>query len=301
MNTTKTLTKEAEKVKLGESSNVLKEIGKNLMKADTNLKTDEQVKENKKQAARKKAKENRELVEAAKKAERTLDEKEVMLLGELEITIGAGLGAAYETAKALRTIREEKLYRQDYKTFDIYVDEKWNMSRSYVSLLVGFADTVDKLSTFFPDYDFNSLKEGQIRPFLACHLTEEKLKEVFEKAVEIANKENKDKLTGKIVKRAIENVTAVKASKSGKADVGSGIESEGDIDDEGENENEEDAGEDTEPEEVNVIAEVKETIKDLRNLIKEEKKNISKKEGIRIVAIFTQAAKDIEKLLEVGK
>jgi hypothetical protein len=52
-----------------------------------------------------------------------------------------------EVGKALKEIRNERFYKDaGYDTFDEYLDERWDLSRSYASRLINGAATVTKLA-----------------------------------------------------------------------------------------------------------------------------------------------------------
>jgi len=146
MSAKKTLTKEDNKVELGESSNVIGEELKKLLNAETGIQSDEQIKENKKQVKKRKVEESRKihesvLPEVVNETDTQLTtEKQKARFQELESEIGTGLGdiesGTMRIAVALTEIREEKLYRSEYSSFQVYCEERWNLSRGYCNKLV---------------------------------------------------------------------------------------------------------------------------------------------------------------------
>ena len=68
-------------------------------------------------------------------------------LARYEGTIYEGLSTFFEVGKALIEIRNRKLYRADYRTFEHYCRERWNISRPRAYQLIDAADVVDDLST----------------------------------------------------------------------------------------------------------------------------------------------------------
>jgi hypothetical protein len=53
-----------------------------------------------------------------------------------------------EVGKALKEIRDDKLYKDfSYDSFDAYLDERWDLSRSYASRLINGAVTVARLTS----------------------------------------------------------------------------------------------------------------------------------------------------------
>jgi hypothetical protein len=64
--------------------------------------------------------------------------------------------------KALEVIQKAKLYREDFATFEDYVEERWEMSRAHAYRLIQAWPTAEALS---PIGD-TSLNEGQVRELL---------------------------------------------------------------------------------------------------------------------------------------
>lgn len=57
-------------------------------------------------------------------------------LAELEAIIDAGLQTFFEVGNALAEIRERRLYRDQYETFDVYCRERFNFNRQRASQLI---------------------------------------------------------------------------------------------------------------------------------------------------------------------
>jgi hypothetical protein len=74
-----------------------------------------------------------------------LTNPEFKRLMELESVIGKGIEATVKTWIALEEIRDRRLYRQKYGTFDEYCQQKWKMTRQYASLLIKSAAVVKSL------------------------------------------------------------------------------------------------------------------------------------------------------------
>src|SRR6185369_5668665 len=64
---------------------------------------------------------------------------------ECEKVIQRGLATFYEVGNALAEIRESRLYRISYATFEDYCKERWQMSRFYAHRLIDAAQVVDNL------------------------------------------------------------------------------------------------------------------------------------------------------------
>jgi hypothetical protein len=68
-------------------------------------------------------------------------------LTKLETRIRAGLETFLEVGNALLEIRDSKLYRLDYATFEDYCRDKWHISRPRAYQLIKAASVVGNLST----------------------------------------------------------------------------------------------------------------------------------------------------------
>lgn len=112
-----------------------------------------------------------------------LTEEEKELLGVLEKQLHNGMLAV---AQALKEIKEKKLYREDYTSFEAYCIEQMNRSERYINYLIDFATTREKfqLEHNVPLYLLPT-SEAQIRP-LKRFKDEKKQKEVWLEACEEA-------------------------------------------------------------------------------------------------------------------
>lgn len=63
-------------------------------------------------------------------------------LKTLERVIERGMSTFVEVGNALKTIRDSKLYREEYKTFERYVQERWGFKRHYAYNLIESAEAV---------------------------------------------------------------------------------------------------------------------------------------------------------------
>jgi hypothetical protein len=66
-------------------------------------------------------------------------------LQELEVTIERGRKTFVEVGLALAEIRDARLYRYQYATFEDYCRERWNWSRSYAHRIIEAAATSETL------------------------------------------------------------------------------------------------------------------------------------------------------------
>jgi hypothetical protein len=65
-----------------------------------------------------------------------LSETETTRLAELEKVVEANIKGYYEAGVALLAIRDEKLYRKDYESFDDYARDRWGIDRTYAHRLI---------------------------------------------------------------------------------------------------------------------------------------------------------------------
>ena len=107
--------------------------------------------------------------------------KESARLVELERKIETGMTTFVEVGNALMEIRDSKLYRVEYKTFEAYCREKWGMSRVQAHRLIGASE----VSKMLPIGNKLPQTETQARPL--TKLPAKKQPEAWAKAVEIAD------------------------------------------------------------------------------------------------------------------
>jgi hypothetical protein len=119
-------------------------------------------------------------------------------LSQLEACIQRGLEAFYQAGQALKQIRDKRLYRQGYDTFEDYCLDRWKLSRPRAYQLMDASQVIQNLSTTvdtLPD------KERQTRPLKA--LEPEQQPEAWSAAQAIAPQ---GKPTASHVSRAAEAV-----------------------------------------------------------------------------------------------
>lgn len=100
-------------------------------------------------------------------------------LVELESVIQKNLTAFYEVGFALMQIRDNRLYREIYGTFEEYCKSKWDISRPRAYELMKAAEVKENLSAVA------DIPERQLRPLTRIKDPEER-REVYQKAVETA-------------------------------------------------------------------------------------------------------------------
>jgi len=77
-------------------------------------------------------------------------------LSQLEATISRGLQSFYEVGAALAEIRDSRLYRANYATFDSYLRERWGMGRHRAYQLINATEVVNSITI-----DIQAVNHGQ--------------------------------------------------------------------------------------------------------------------------------------------
>lgn len=98
-----------------------------------------------------------------------LTKSETEQLARLEQTIESGLKTFVDVGTALMVVRDRKLYRVDYKTFEAYCRGRWGMGRSRVYQMIDAAMVVDnlKMSTMvdiLPDNERQARELAKLEP-----------------------------------------------------------------------------------------------------------------------------------------
>lgn len=138
---------------------------------------------------------------------------ETTRLAELEAVIKDGLMTFIDVGASLLEIRNSRLYRHEYSTFEQYCREKWQMTRRYANDLIQAHEVITNLSpkggtnlgTIVPiPSDLTPIgviptKESQVRPL--AKLAPDKQREAWQKAVDTAP-------AGKVTSKHVEKVVA---------------------------------------------------------------------------------------------
>lgn len=82
-------------------------------------------------------------------------------LSACESSIGTLRMAFWAAGRALQIVRDGRLYRDSYGSFDDYVEQRWDMQRSYAHKLIRAWPLAAKLHPLAP-----GINEGQIRELL---------------------------------------------------------------------------------------------------------------------------------------
>ena len=97
-------------------------------------------------------------------AQSTLTDAEALELSSLEATVERSLKAFWEIGQALRHIRDRRLYRQDFSTFEDYCTNRWEMSRRSAYQLIEAATVYENVRHGAQILPAN---ERQVRPLTA--------------------------------------------------------------------------------------------------------------------------------------
>jgi hypothetical protein len=91
---------------------------------------------------------------------------ETKTLADLEQTIARGMRAFMEVGAALRSIRDNRLYREKAKTFEEYCQTYWSFSRRYANQTIRSYQTVLELENWEPvgsqNHQWNSRQARQL-------------------------------------------------------------------------------------------------------------------------------------------
>lgn len=128
--------------------------------------------------------------------ETSLTITEEVRLSYLEGVVERGLKTFAEVGGALMEIRDQRLYRQEYGTFEDYCRERWGLERRRAYQLMDAASVASNVNncTQIP------ANEGQARPL--TKLDPEQQREAWQKAVETAPN---GKVTGAHVKSVVDD------------------------------------------------------------------------------------------------
>jgi N6-adenosine-specific RNA methylase IME4/uncharacterized protein YoaH (UPF0181 family) len=117
---------------------------------------------------------------------------------QLEATIERGMQTFVEVGLALMEIRDGRLYRAEYSTFEEYCNQRWGWGRNYTNKLIASAEVVENLGTIVP---ILPATESQARPLAA--LEPEQQRKAWERVLETAPN---GKITAAIVTQAAKEI-----------------------------------------------------------------------------------------------
>lgn len=129
---------------------------------------------------------------------------------QLEVVIEEGLKTFVEVGNALLEIRDSRLYRQEFRTFEDYCRDRWGMARSTAYQYIDAAATVENVRHGGHQIPTN---ERQARPL--TKLEPEQQQEAWQRAVETAP-------NGRVTGAHVEKVVKDYLEPLGSADGDSG-------------------------------------------------------------------------------
>lgn len=121
----------------------------------------------------------------------TDEEKAQRMLGMYEKTIQHGMNFFIEVGMALKAIRDGKLYKAEFRTFEEYCSKRWNLSKTHVNRKIAAASIAADLTPIGVEFP---ITESLVRPII--DLEPDQQTKVWQQAVETAPK---GKLTAKHV------------------------------------------------------------------------------------------------------
>lgn len=124
-------------------------------------------------------------------------------LAKYEAVIERGMRTIVEVGMAMKAIHDNKLYKGQHETFELYVKNRWECSKTRAYQLIEAAEVDANLSTIVDKSDIPQM-ESQLRE--VGKAPPEMQAEVVKKAVEKAAEENR-KPTAKDYKEAVKQVT----------------------------------------------------------------------------------------------
>lgn len=132
-----------------------------------------------------------------------LDVTERGRLRKLELVVAEGMSSFVAVGEALKEIRDGKLYRESYKTFEKYVSEKWGFEKRRAYQLIDACEVSKNLCTIVHETERASeiKNEGQLRELKDVPV--ESMVPVVERAAELAGD---DKITASDLKQARQEV-----------------------------------------------------------------------------------------------
>lgn len=141
----------------------------------------------------------------------TLTPAEKHDLRKQEEIIEKGIDTFLDVGNALLTIREHKLYRVEFTTFEEYCRARWKFSKTHANRLIGAASVAADLG----EQKILPKVEWQLRPLLG--LPAAKRRKVWEKVLQVADNKAEN-ITGTMVKKAARKISpeSFRPSPTGK-------------------------------------------------------------------------------------
>jgi hypothetical protein len=144
----------------------------------------------------------------------SLSTLESSTLARHEETIKKNLNAFIDVGNALSAIRDSRLYRAEFKTFEEYCKEKWGMASRTAYQLISSAEVVSNVRNCadIPP----PANEAQARPL--AQLPKEQQVEAWQAATEKAKSEERP-VTAKDVQKEVEKIIEPKLNRDEQAKI----------------------------------------------------------------------------------
>jgi hypothetical protein len=138
-------------------------------------------------------------------------------LRKLETTIEKGMQSFFEVGSALMKIRDSRLYRDQWKTFEAYCEDRFDLSRRRAYQLIESVKTVERvdLCTSGTQKSVSDIIPTERAARAIAQVPEQELQEVLDEVVE-QHKTTGEPVTAKTIKEAAKKVADKKpeATKS---------------------------------------------------------------------------------------
>ncbi len=109
---------------------------------------------------------------------------EASLLAECEEVIERGMGVFIEVGTALMAVRDSRLYRTEFATFEEYCRERWQLEASHAYKMIDAARVVELISSPNGGEDLLPATERQARELAPLLDLPDELRDVWQRAVE---------------------------------------------------------------------------------------------------------------------
>lgn len=119
-----------------------------------------------------------------------------------------------QAGEALLAIRDQRLYRENHVSFDIYCRARWDMSKTQANRLISAAQVVGSLTSPETEQIVSRLTEGSVRPLTT--LKPETQKRVVERLA-ASHPAGKD-ITAKLVQQTAREIAPKEVPKGKKKD-----------------------------------------------------------------------------------
>jgi hypothetical protein len=137
----------------------------------------------------------------------SLDAGEARQLQECEAVIETGWHTFVEVGRALTIVREKRLYRDHYETFEAYCRTKWEFSKTHANRLIGAAQVVEVLTPL----GVKIKREAQVRPLIG--LDPQDISSAWRRAEGLAENEE---VTAKHVRLALDESPSIVKTRAAK-------------------------------------------------------------------------------------